>query len=490
MRRFIFLGLCLVGILSPVIYLTEITFLYNEKRIIVAAIIFLAGVLAVFSTKKEVQKSLSLLPAVFYWCMVCVLIISIISAFLSAYPFYSIVEISLFLLLFWSALLAAKVVNIYEFGKYVVIASACLAALFYTIKFGLGYAFHLLEFKDFPLWPASGLKTGTVGFGNIRFFNQIQVFTLPLILGGSLLAMQRQKIGGYFLLVLAGFWWMLLIQSAGRGIILSTLSAALVTLIVFKKYMHRWVWYFLGTLLVGYMTKVLLFDVIPADAGSAKSIVRGGSPRITLWPQTFFASLEKPILGHGPMTFANINLDFTPSHPHNSILQLLYEFGYPVTIAVLGGVYCGLRKWIVQTANKLKSEDSITGDDSVIRISLTAAILGGLIYSLLSGVIVMPLSQLWLAIVSGTILGLYHKDNEWKKNLKSTNFYKTVAFKVVMVIASIIMVSVLVKDIPTLRANEQKFVEETDRKVLRPRFWQQGKIGLDSNPSKDKQSQQ
>jgi len=488
MRRILFLGLCLVGVLSPVIYFTDITFLYNEKRIIVSGLLILAGLSVAFISNKKLKKVHSLLPGYVWWGILISLLLLSISILQTEYPVYGIVEVGLYLLLFWVALITANITNSHKYGRYAVITSACFLVFFYVLKFSLGYTFYLLEFKDFPLWPANGIKTGVIGFVNIRFFNQVQVFTLPLLLGGALFAIQKQKLAGYFLLVLSANWWMLLIESAGRGVFLSTLTAALIVLYFFRESTHRWMWHFLGTLLLGYFLKILLFDIIPPDTGFSKSIIRGGSPRVSLYPKTFFASLNRPLLGHGPMAFANINSDFFRGHPHNSILQLLYEFGYPVTIVIgLGGIY-GIKQWLEQTQKLFSSPSGANYDQTIIRVSLTVALLGGLLYSLLSGVIVMPLSQLWLALVFGTMVGLYTNHDSKEEHLRPINIYKVIGVKLLILLASISLISILIKDVPHLRENEQRFVEETDRHVFRPRFWQQGKIGLDQMPNIDEKS--
>ncbi|WP_445666104.1 O-antigen ligase family protein [Fodinibius sp. AD559] len=487
MHRIFFIVLLSVCVILPVVYFTDIMFLYNEKRIIQSGLLILAGIVALFSSTQKISRFVSYLPAYFWWGILISLVILIISIIKAPFPFYSVVEISLFMLLLWTAMITAHVTQNNNFGKYAVIASACFLVFFYSLKFGLGYTFYLLEFKDFPLWPASGLKTGIIGFANIRFFNQVQAFTLPLLIGGAAIAFSKQKIAGYFLLFLAAIWWMLLLQSAGRGIILSVLIAALVVLVFFKKDTHKWAWYFLGTLAVGYIAKVLLFEII-TDLEQTKSILRGGSGRLTLWPKLFLASLEKPIFGHGPMSFASINTDYSRGHPHNSLLQLLYEFGYPVTITIVGGVFYGLKKWIDQTKEQFEIIKEDFAEEVVIRISLTAALFGGLIYSLLSGVIVMPMSQLWLALVFGTMLGLYVENDSKEKKLASIKLYKVICFKLLLLIASITLASVLIKDLPHLRENEKKFVKETNRNVFRPRFWQQGKIGVDQMPKIEKKS--
>ncbi|MEL7834560.1 O-antigen ligase family protein [Fodinibius sp. Rm-B-1B1-1] len=442
-------------------------------------ILIFIGVLTAFVSKEQLKKTLRQLPNYFWIIFLCILLLAFISTLFSSSPFYGAVEISLLLMVIWVALITAHVTQNYYYGKYMVVSAACIVVFLYVLKFSIGYTFFMSGYESFPLWPASGIKGGITGFVNIRFFNQVQAFTLPLLIGGGLVMMPKKRTAGIFCFLLTVIWWMLLIQSAGRGIMLSSLSAALVSLFFLKKHIHRWIWYFLGTLLLGYLLKVILFDIIPIDTSSAKSMVRGGSPRLTLWPQTFFSSLEQPIFGHGPMSFAQIHTGFTPSHPHNSILQLLYELGYPATIGVLIVAGMGFKTWILQTKKNLKVKSDILDDTAIIKVSLTTSVLAGLCYSLVSGVIVMPLSQLWLALVFGTVLGLYNKGKSEQDIYISINTFYVYASKLFIIIAAIVLASVLIRDIPTLRENEKRFVKETDRHVFRPRFWQQGKIGFE-----------
>jgi hypothetical protein len=244
---------------------------------------------------------------------------------------------------------------------------------------------------------------------------------------------------------------------------------------LFREHSHRWLWYFIGALAAGYLIKLILFDFIP-DPEHTKSILRGGSSRLTLWPKVFLESLNKPIIGHGPMAFASRQTDFFRGHPHNSILQLFYEFGYPVTLLILTGLFYGLRGWVKQTKSKLKETNKNTNEEKIIRISFSVALLGGLIYSLFSGVVVMPFSQLWLVIIIGSMVGLYAKDFG---EVTPISFHKfgIYGFKFILLSAIIILTSVLIKDIPNLKEDEKQYIKKTAGNSFHPRFWQQGKIG-------------
>lgn len=477
--RFALFVVLLISVISPVIYFSDFMFLYNEKRILQSVSLIFTGVLTLIISREQLKETLNQLPKYFWVTFVSIFCLLMVSTWFAPFPFYSTVEISLFLILVWVGLITANVIQNHSYAQYIVLGAACIFGLLYGIKFSVGYTFFLLGYESFPLWPAWGIKEGITGFSNVRFFNQVQSSTLPLLTGGIIWALsQKQKGVSYILVFLTAIWWMLLIQSAGRGIVLSVLIAALLVLFCFKEASHQWIWVFLGSLLIGFLAKLVLFEIIP-QTEPTRSILRGGSSRLELWPKLFLSTLKRPILGHGPMSFASINTEYFRGHPHNSLLQFLYELGYPVTIMIIGSVFYALKKWIEQTKQRLKAIKNEADFEIILRISLSAALFGGIIYSLFSGVIVMPLSQLWLVLVAGTMIGLYSKEYQSEEvQSQKISSAQVLSTKIILLLSSITLLGVLIKDVPNLQENERRFVKETNKYVFRPRFWQQGKIGL------------
>lgn len=469
--------LCIGCVILPIISIDGTRSLYNEKRIFEIGILLILTILVIFTNEKEIILSRANYSKYFLVSTVFIFTLSVTSAFSSSIPFYALTELCLLLLLIALVGYIGLVTNHHTFIVWIIFGTACIYVLLYSIKFGIQYYFHVNEYVSFWLWPGGVASNQLVGYSNIRFFNQVQAFTLPLIIGSALILLKKRKKIGILLLSLPVIWWMLLVQSAGRGIILSMFTAALIVLMLFKSKTHEWIWYFLGTLAIGYVAKVVLFEVIP-DPEQVKSIVRGGSGRLELWPKLFLDTLNRPLLGHGPMSFADINTGYFRGHPHNSVLQLLYEFGYPVTIAIVCGIFYGIKRWTYQTRKVLQKQNYIT-NYTIVRISLTVAFLCGLIYSLFSGVIVMPLSQLWLAMVTGTMVGLYVRE-KGIDNFTYINKWKTYLFKSVVVLAAGVLLSVGILDVPNFRENRKKYLKVSPRATSYPRFWQQGKIGLDT----------
>lgn len=476
---YVFSLLCLGLVILPIFPIPDLAFQYNGKRIFQIGLLLAGVIVFVFSSRQQLQSFCSRLNGYFFLGTAIVLVLSLISSVTAFFPFYAFVELSLLILLLLFVVSIGELVEKNELIIYTAFITASVFVAIYFIKFGLSYIHFLINEYSFWLWPGKALEGELVGFSNIRFFNQVQSFTLPLLIGSTFFTFERNKLLGCLLVLLSIVWWMLLIQSAGRGIILSVLTAALFALIFFQDNTHKWMWYFLICLVLGFTAKFILFDVIPDIGDQTKSVLRGGgSGRLTLWPNVLMGSLERPLLGHGPMSFANVNTEFYRGHPHNSILQLFYEFGYPATLIILTGTYYGIKNWIYQSKKVFENlKGKALEKQTVIRVSLTVALFGGVLYSQFSGVIVMPLSQLWFAVVIGLMIGIYAKETKKRKRYHFNN-YTFFATKLVVLLASAMLIVLLVKDVPTLSQNERKYVEETDRATIRPRLWQQGKIGL------------
>ena len=113
--------------------------------------------------------------------------------------------------------------------------------------------------------------------------------------------------------------------------------------------------------------------------------------------QTVEAILERPIFGHGAYSFAldGIMSARTPAHPHQHFLQLAYEYGLVVAVAVYGCI----ASFFIRTALKVREDKNFFAG---VTLASLAALLVNAQYS---GVFTMPLGQLFLATHFGLLLG-------------------------------------------------------------------------------------
>ena len=84
----------------------------------------------------------------------------------------------------------------------------------------------------------------------------------------------------------------------------------------------------------------------------------------------------------------------------------MYEWGVPATLIILSLVTYGFWRWSEQQ-REIKNVSC-----SLFSIALTSAFIAGLTHGQLSGVFVMPLSQLTFVLVSGWMIGIYLQGND------------------------------------------------------------------------------
>jgi len=107
----------------------------------------------------------------------------------------------------------------------------------------------------------------------------------------------------------------------------------------------------------------------------------------------------------------------------------------------------------------------------LLRLCLFAALVGALVQSMVDGVIVMPNSQVWLALVVGWLMALHELRVPASAALPlARNLWKALG-----VLAVGLLVFIAVRDVPHLQQAQQQY---QDRKgnYLQPRFWAQGVI--------------
>jgi uncharacterized membrane protein (DUF485 family) len=158
----------------------------------------------------------------------------------------------------------------------------------------------------------------------------------------------------------------------------------------------------------------------------------------------------------------------THAHPHNSVLQWASEMGIPSTLLVLYLVYSGLSAW-VKKFYALQARSNLPVSPH-LWIGLFASLCAGLIYSLFSGVIVMPLSQMMMVLIIGWMLGIYYQDIP----AKPVTAKQRIGLQLVAGITLITLVYTALPDVLQRLNNEEQPLQ--DYPIIAPRFWQLGGI--------------
>ena len=226
------------------------------------------------------------------------------------------------------------------------------------------------------------------GFINIRFFNQVQLFILPLLLLLIRIPNVRK-----IMIFMIGFNVYLLFLGHGRGapfVWFITLLFIYLTNNNYKKQAQL----ALFVSIVAWLIFITL-DLYTQSNAAVYKTTSGG--RIDMWlsiiDQLKFSHV---FLGVGPGIYEYSFPARGPlSHPHSSIFELLNEWGGIATLLFSYLVFSTIRK--VYKHIKQHNKDIITA-------AIFYSWLSGGMYSLVSGVLVMPVPQTLFFILWGLIL--------------------------------------------------------------------------------------
>lgn len=296
-----------------------------------------------------------------------------------------------------------------------------------------------------------------LGVVNIRFFAQIQAWTLPLVV--IPIINQENKFQRVLMFLAAIIWWSIAIKIASKGMLLSLFVSTFLATLMYQGAMKKWLAYQALCLFGGVFTYLLHLFAYPIAANHITPMSGSIFARYKLWLTCLSHIKEHPLLGIGPMQFAN-DVTNIASHPHNSVLQIAAEWGMPAALCLLAVFAVGMFRWTKKTT---------VGNTT---IALTIALLTGAIYSLLSGVIVMPFSQLLGALIIGWMI----KNHQPESSVKVSPWSHTTFIGILILSASTIALIAL-PDFSSLQQREiQWLIQHSSNTTFHPRFWAQGYI--------------
>ncbi len=308
------------------------------------------------------------------------------------------------------------------------------------------------------------------GFSNKRFYGQFQTFTLPLLALPLLLASTSRLVRGLVFALLCA-WWLIAISGGTRGTWLGIGGAALV-LGFLGAGGRRWLAWQVAALCGGLFLYGLLFTVLARYLGleiaslPSDRLTTSLSGREVIWWQAWDMIRERPWLGFGPMHFADIPNPIA-AHPHQAILQWASEWGVPSALCVSALALRG--GWATLTV--IRRQGPAWAPQDLLRLCLFAALIGAAVQAMVDGVIVMPYSQLWLALVVGWLMALH----PLRMPVAETMPWLRWAWQVAAVLSVALLVLVVYRDLPGLTARSQQYID-TVKSHLQPRFWVQGVI--------------
>jgi len=403
---------------------------------------------------------------------ISIVFLAILIYFIHTHPgnsnYHSLFEVSIFLSIF---LASKKVAEEFIKSRYLFFSQTLkliiAGSFLYAIAFLSSYIAALtndLQFNAYNLIP---------GYDNYRFFNHTQTITTGILLFAIIKAKvffrkRRWLLMAWFTLV---FWWVLLLTSAGRGTLASQFIALLLLATNYRK-TSSWINVFALSFITGFSIYLILFNYMPMFlelniSGDAKNIIERTqknflSSREILWECSIKNFLNAPLFGIGPMNFARICTGISGgAHPHNIVVQILSEWG--IIFALI--VFSTICKSFYMIYTKFNSKHKKNKD---ILILLCFIFIGLFLDGLVSGVFVMPTSQLYILFYLGIYSGykIYNQEN-----LKKTPRY------IGSICLTGVFIALAISSFKTFEYSKQSEAQSLfPRNQLSPRAWSHGFI--------------
>lgn len=313
--------------------------------------------------------------------------------------------------------------------------------LFFSNLFVVCYS--LLNYSFFALEQTQPYPDAILyGFYNIRFFNQFQIVCIPFIM----YFIQHKELSrvASILLTLNIF---LLLLSGARGTILASLI-----MFAFGSYYQLISKKQLIIILKCSFISLILFIIYVLhhqDPEVINYVVRTSSSlRKEIWGDLISKlTLSNIFIGNGPGVY--FSEEHGNSHPHNSVLQILFNWGGIITI------------WVITLFFKFfKLSIKYTKSNNLPEFNVCFLSLQGLLtYSVVSGVIVMPIPQTFIFVLVGVLISYL------PLNLKlNNNYYDKVT---IYALLSLVYILFVIMSYNCL-----------DSKPYGPSFWSNGQISF------------
>lgn len=285
------------------------------------------------------------------------------------------------------------------------LASISVAAGLFLLDFAVRYAAAMSTGAGSPPLPYEAFPA----FSNPRFFGQWQTWTLPVLVAGCLLAPAAAWPLRALTFVVAAGWWALLLVSGTRGTMVAQAFALLFVAVAFRGNARPWLRLQIAAVATGgaiyavtYLAAVDSWAAFLAMFDHVASFT--GSGRRELWAAALELIKENPLLGVGPQNYA-YHTAVREAHPHNVLLQWASEWGAGSAVVVTITAAAGLAAWLRRALTLAERPDDRA--EGALACALSAALAAGGAHAMLSGIIVMPLSQTLAALIVGWALGVH-----------------------------------------------------------------------------------
>jgi O-antigen ligase len=448
---------------------------HNEQRIL--EVTFLTITIIFYICKLRGGKLINCMPSKeLLFCVLIFFLLGFFSSILAYSPHHAFFEWSSFFVLFLAAWLIACEVEHVNGGLKVIFVGCGFICTLYLFHSALVYLFFLiLHVEPTPI-------DLIFGFDNYRFFNHTQTINMSFL--GLLVASSKRWGKQYWLwCAITSLWWMLLFVSGGRGTFIGVLMGILISLLFRRARAFHWCRIMLLTCLGGFVLYLLCCVLLPKWLGLPalglssevveRTIVNPVSGRSQLWEFALGMISQHPWLGGGPLHFAHYASAMQAgAHPHNWILQIGAEWGMPALFCLIAAILISYRQ-LLRLGLAIEVSDSENQTVLCAWLTIGASIL---IDGMVSGLLVMPTSQLWIALYLGCAWGWTAKISKANETL----FALPVRYRSFIILGLALSLLLLwrglfpeIQDLKSYEEVAKKSSVYTSR-VFWPRIWRAG----------------
>lgn len=475
------LGLsCLYILLTPLFDLLPAG-VYNEKRILELLLLLSISLTTILSKplRSETLVIFQQLQRRTQFAVLAIPCLGLLSTLFSAHPEHAILNVALYSLLgICCFIIAAAVKTHSQTAITMLILTVCAVTLAYLSQFIAGLT--AATFSDAGLVHAALFGN----FAHIRFFSQFQSWTLmlttlPLL---SLPLMRNRLLTALVIFIAAGGWFMAL-SSGTRGMLLGSIIAITIISLLLRKHAASWLKWTILSAALGLTCYLFIFILLPMlTAGDSSAVLNGtigrnlgsSSGRIYFWQQAWLMIQQQPLLGIGPAHYACRPEIPVVAHPHNSLLQIAAEWGLPVAITLLAIFIKGNHAWL----QRIQHSTWKNNHQQIIAIALFASLLTASIHALFSGIMIMPLSQVLMITIIGTMLGLYFSKTQSGQTATITPPSQT-SHNMLIAFLTLCIIVISIRTLPDMFMLEMlhtDYITSVGGTHAKPRFWQQGRL--------------
>jgi len=442
--------------------------IFDGKRVLqvcLVPLLFLPALLAP-GLRAAVTAVLERVPKWIFAGLFVFFVLGVVSSLRHPHPGYYLTEVALLFSLTAAAFVvaAARIAAGSPFDRLCLWLLAGLGA-FVALQEAMGLLAH------WSLGSEMSYDEMFIYFAHPRFYNQLQTWTVPLLAALPFVTGYGKK-WVFAATLLLGMQWYLLLASGARGSIVGIAAALVLVGALALPASIKWLKVQASGLLLGagaWFSVLWLQAWLTPSSGQflAQSLGRDmttSTGRSWFWQVAWREAAQHPWLGMGPGRFGCDLRAALPAHPHDILLQLLSEWGFPavlMVIAVLGYVAFRLIAYVrcvARTAPRGGRE---------LNLSLAAALVAAAAHACVSGLLVMPASQLMSPLAGGWLLGLAYRNGG-----PAAAPLLTRAMLCAALLTSSSVAVFALREAPQLAVRQGGF---SQRERSMPRFWQEGR---------------